>query len=85
MGASIGMDMDKAFDIVHNSNMSKLCKSKEEALDTIKWYQEHPEFGYDSPKYRKSTDDKYYVVYNESTKKILKSIHYKPADFSALL
>ena len=85
MGASIGVDMDKAYDIVHESNMSKLCKNEDEAKATVDWYERNKETtGYDSPKYRKSFDGKYYVVYNESTKKILKSINYKEANFNSL-
>ena len=34
---------------------------------------------------RKSNDDRYFVVYNKSTGKVLKSINYTPADFSELL
>ena len=85
MYASIGTNADLAFDIVHDSNMSKMCKNEQEAIDTVAWYKSHQELGYDTPNYRKSYDDKYYVVYNESTKKILKSIKYTPANFSKLL
>lgn len=86
MGASIGMDMDKSYDIVHKSNMSKLCKDEQEAQLTVQHYRDNiSTLGYDSPTYRKSLDGKYYVVYNESTKKILKSINYTPANFSSLL
>lgn len=84
MGASLGIDLDKAYDIVHKSNMSKLCKTEEEAKETVEWYLKN-EKRYDSPKYRLSQDGKNYVVYNESTQKVLKNIHYKPADFSDML
>ena len=30
-GAIIGIDLDKAFDIVHSSNMTKVCKDEETA------------------------------------------------------
>jgi NTP pyrophosphatase (non-canonical NTP hydrolase) len=82
MACSLGLDLDKAFDIVHKSNMSKVCKNEEEALQTVQFYKENKDtLGYDSPAYRKSADGRYYVVYNESTKKILKSINYTPAKF----
>ena len=84
-GSSIGTNLDDAFDIVHNSNMSKLCKTEEEAKQTVEYYHDHKELGYLSPCYRKSTDGKYYVVYNKDTMKILKSINYTPANFSELL
>ena len=35
MGRAIGVDLQKAFDIVHDSNMSKLCVSEEEAKQTV--------------------------------------------------
>ena len=47
---------------------------------TVEWYQNQYKEGkqpYDSPNYRKSPNGKYWVVYNESTSKILKSINYK--------
>ena len=31
-------DLDKAFDIVHSSNMTKVCKDEETAKKTVKWY-----------------------------------------------
>lgn len=83
---ALGIDADKAFDIVHKSNMSKLCKTKEEAQKTVKYYLENVvKLGYDSPNYRLSDDGIHYVVYNESTSKILKSINYTPADFSNII
>lgn len=88
MGVSIGMNMDNAFDIVHCSNMSKLCKTEEEAQATVAWYTEQYSLGtqpYDSPSYRKSTCGEYWVVYNKSTGKILKSINYHLVDFSEII
>ncbi len=73
-------DSDKNFTIVHNSNMSKLCKTKAEAEATVKDYQQKYNNGtspYDSPYYYK-LDNGYYVVKNKSTGKALKSINYTP-------
>ena len=85
-GASFGIDLDKAFDIVHRSNMSKLCVTEDEAKETVQWYEDNKKkTGYDSPGYRKSEDGKYWVVYNKSTGKILKSINYTPANFKEIL
>ncbi len=83
MGASIGINLDKTFDLVHNSNMSKLCTTEEEAQTTVKWYEKN-EPRYDTPAYRKSQDGQYFVVYNKSTGKILKSVNYKPVDLTYL-
>jgi len=84
-GASFGIDLDDAYDIVHKSNMTKLCNTEEEAQETVKWYKEQKDSPYDSPEYRLSDDEKYYIVFNKSTGKILKSINYTPANFSKML
>jgi len=77
---ALGISADKAFDIVHQSNMSKLCKTEEEAKETVLYYEANKDkLGYDSPAYRKADDNINYVVYNRSTGKILKSINYHPA------
>ena len=76
-------DADKAFELVHKSNMTKLCVSEQEAKDTVKSYESDDR--YDSPAYRLSDDGKHYVVYNKSTSKILKSINYNPVKFDSIL
>lgn len=76
MCARIGVNFDKVFDAVHTNNMSKLCKDENEAKLTVAWYTIYrPD--YDSPVYRLAPNGENYVVYNESTKKILKSISWK--------
>ena len=65
--------------------MSKLCRSEEVAQQTVAWYQTQWNEGktpYDSPAYRKAKEGPYWIVYNESTGKILKSIEYTPAKFT---
>ena len=85
-GASFGIDLDKAFNLVHESNMSKLCSTEQEAKDTVKWYLDNKDTtGYDSPDYRKSNDNTKWVVFNKNTGKILKSINYNPVEFSSIL
>jgi predicted HAD superfamily Cof-like phosphohydrolase len=74
------INIDKAFYIVHNSNMSKLCDNEEDAIETTKRYKNETPKRYDSPNYRLSKDGEHYIVYNETTKKILKNYKYKPAD-----
>ena len=84
-GASFGIDLDKAYKLVHESNMSKLCKSEKEAIETVEWYKVNKLDIYDSPSYRKCKfDEKYWVVFNESSGKILKSINYSAVDLSYL-
>ena len=77
-------DLDKSFDIVHLSNMSKLCVDEAEAKRTVDNYKE-TQTKYDSPNLKKSENGDYWVVYNESTGKILKSIKYTPANFESML
>ena len=84
-GATFGIDLDHAFDIVHRSNMSKLCMTEEDAVETVRIYKEKYENGkspYDTPTYRRSKDGKYWVVYNKSSGKILKSINYTQVNFN---
>ena len=80
MGFSLDIDLDKSFTIVHESNMSKMCDTEEQAIKTVEWYKTNDN-RYDSPAYRKNKSGKY-IVYNASTRKILKSIDYKPAVFN---
>lgn len=84
-----GFDLDYAFNLIHESNMSKLAETEEIAKETVKWYLDHPEKGYDSPVYRlseiKDNGQDRWIIYNDSTKKALKSIKYNPVDLSAFL
>lgn len=84
MLARIGVDADKAFALVHDNNMSKLCRTEEEAQRSVQYYLDNNQLGYDSPAYRKAPDNIHWVVYNISTKKILKSIEWKPVDLTAV-
>lgn len=80
-GGAFGVDLDEAFDIVHKSNMTKLCKTEQEAKLTIEWYKEN-EQRYKDPAYRLSGDEKYWIVYDKATGKVLKSINYTPANLT---
>lgn len=85
MGASIGVNLDEAFKLVHESNMSKLCKTEEEAKQTVEWYKQQFSAGqlpYDEPTYREDPSKEYWVVYNATTGKILKSVNYKMVNLS---
>jgi predicted HAD superfamily Cof-like phosphohydrolase len=88
-GGAFGVDLDKAFDLIHTSNMTKLCKTEDEAKETVQWYKENytpnGKYPYDSPDYRLSPDGKYFVPFNSSTGKILKSINYSPVKFDSIL
>ncbi len=85
MGCRIGLDMDKIFEIVHENNMSKLCLTEDEAIKSVEYYKQNKDrLGYDSPTYRLAEDGKHYVVYNENTKKVLKSIKWQQVDLTFL-
>lgn len=72
-----GIDINFVFDLVHQSNMSKLCSTKEEAETSVQKYLDEPEKRYDSPCVRDSPLDGKFVVHNASTGKALKSHLYK--------
>ena len=85
MGAAIGADLDHDMGLVHLSNMSKLCSNEDEAKATVQWYKEQFEqenLSYDSPSYRVDENTGKYIVFNESSGKILKNINYKPVQFT---
>jgi predicted HAD superfamily Cof-like phosphohydrolase len=65
---------DPAFEDVHLSNMSKLCKGTRETEETIANYMGQGIEVYEEP------CGKYMGVFRKSDKKILKSINYKPVE-----
>lgn len=79
---SFMIDLVYQFDIVHKSNMTKVCVLEEDAKETVEWYKIN-ETRYKQPSFRKINFNKkdYYVIYDAETKKILKSIKYIPAKF----
>jgi len=81
-GVKIGVNLDDSFTIVHDSNMTKICNSEELAQQTVAWYKTN-DSRYDTPIYSKTQNG--YIIINESSGKILKSIKYTPANFSSLL
>jgi len=86
-GAAFGVNLDAAFDIVHRSNMSKLCETEEVAKATVTKYEEQWAQGegkYDSPAYRRAPDGCHWVVYNKSSGKVLKSMLWSPPDFTPI-
>ena len=71
---------EEAMDAVHASNMSKFCKSEEEALATKQFYAKQNVATYYKLMGSRVgvTTVLYWVVYRESDNKILKSINYQP-------
>ena len=82
-GASFGIELNQTMDIVHKSNMTKLCKTEEEAKKTVAWYKKNSKI-YNTPTYKKSKNGDYWIIYNEETGKILKSINYTEANFDTI-
>lgn len=79
------VDIKEAFDLVHESNMSKLCISEDEAIRTVDHYKDRYQEGlsvYKSVDYKASDDGKFWIVYNKENDKVLKSINYHPVDLS---
>lgn len=68
------------FGEVHRSNMSKACKTREEAEQTVRWYKEQ----LDTDAHYKETDG-VFIVYRIKDDKALKSIVYSAPDLSPLL
>ena len=76
----LGDKFKTLFDEVQRSNMSKTCKSEEEALATMAHYKKTK--GVES--YFKKEGD-IYLVFRTSDNKTLKSINYSPADLKGIL
>lgn len=76
----LGPKFKTLFDEVQRSNMSKVCRTKEEAEATMKHYKETK--GFDS--YMKQEGD-HYLVYRTSDHKTLKSVNYSPANLKRIL
>ncbi|MFI5138796.1 MAG: hypothetical protein ACHQIM_13310 [Sphingobacteriales bacterium] len=76
----LGEKFKELFDEVHRSNMSKACKSVEEAMLTIEHYKNTA----NTDSYYKEIDG-LFLVYREADNKTLKSINYSPADLGGIL
>jgi predicted HAD superfamily Cof-like phosphohydrolase len=76
----LGEKFKELFDEVHRSNMSKACKTLEEANHTIAHYKGKD----DTESYHKEIDG-LFLVYRAQDDKTLKSINYSPADLAKIL
>jgi predicted HAD superfamily Cof-like phosphohydrolase len=73
LGYFIGFDMEKMFSEVHASNMTKLCDNENDAIESVKKYMNDER--YEEPSYKQK--DKYFVVYDKKTSKILKNYKWR--------
>lgn len=80
-GHVFGINLDKTFEAVHESNMTKACTTEEEALETIEYIKE-TQPRYKDPSYKLSKDGKYYIIYDRDTGKILKNKNYKEVNLN---
>ena len=76
----LGEKFKELFDEVHRSNMSKACKTAEEAIKTIEHYKNT-----DGTQCYYKEIDGLFLVYREPDNKTLKSINYSPADLGRIL
>lgn len=76
----LGNAFKELFDEVQRSNMSKACKSREEAEKTISHYQNKD----NTEAYCQECDGKF-LVYRKGDNKTLKSIDYSPADLHSIV
>ena len=85
-GHAFGINLDKSFAKVHDSNMTKACliNKEQEAIDTIN-HIKSCEPRYKQPEYKLSDDGKYYIIYDKETGKILKNKYYCPVDLKYIV
>ena len=76
----LGEHFQALFEEVQRSNMSKACKTEQEALETVEYYRKK-----DGTEcyYLKEGDN--WLVYRTSDNKTIKSIGYSPADLGTIL
>ena len=72
-----GINIIKAFEIVHDSNMTKFCKTEEEAIKSCAKLS----FPAIYEKRHDAADNAYYVILHKDTGKILKGINFMPPNF----
>jgi len=96
IGCLIKIDVDYAFNLVHEANMTKACKTEQEAMETVEKYLQEKEnfigdeeYPYQFPSYKLSSDGKYFIIFNDDKRenpkfagKILKSKNWQEPNFS---
>jgi predicted HAD superfamily Cof-like phosphohydrolase len=75
----LGEKFRTLFDEVQRSNMSKACKTVEEAEETIRHYEAKGTECY----YKE--DNGLFLVYRKGDDKTLKNVHYSPADLKSIV
>lgn len=75
----LGEKFRSLFEEVHRSNMSKTCASMEEAEATVAHYEKQGQIG------TIEASGDVFLVYRTDDRKVLKNVHYSPADISRLM
>jgi len=75
----LGHKFVELFNEVQRSNMSKACANQQEADETIAYYREKGEIAFSEISGNKIN------VHRKSDYKVLKNIHYSPADLKSIL
>ena len=85
MAFRMGINANKDFDLVHENNMTKFCKSEAEAQETVEKYKQlykENKSPYPTPGFKFVKETGLWVVYEQSTGKILKNINYTRVDLA---
>lgn len=72
----------RAFDMIHENNMSKYCNTLDEVADTLTWYANkgiHADYGV-----RVRANRDVFVIYRDDGK-VLKPVHFTPVDLKVLV
>jgi predicted HAD superfamily Cof-like phosphohydrolase len=72
------LDIDNLYAEIHRSNMSKLCSSEKEAIDSVNEYKEKYLDRYPNPTFIKAPDNIHFIIIEQTTGKRLKSKNYSP-------
>jgi predicted HAD superfamily Cof-like phosphohydrolase len=75
----LGEKFRSLFEEVHRSNMSKTCATMEEAEATVAHYEKQGQAGTIEP------SGEVFLVYRADDRKVLKNVHYSPADISGMM
>jgi len=67
------------FEEVHRSNMSKTCATMQEAEETVAHYEKQGQMGVIE------ASGNVFLVYRTDDRKVLKNVHYSPADLKSMV
>lgn len=76
----LGHRFSRIFDNIHNSNMSKICNSYDQAADTLKYYKNQ---GIEVESENLAGDT--YIIKRKEDGKVLKNMYYTPATLSSVV